>query len=145
MAIRNRILPLFESMKKRYPTLFKQTDAITLSDRAMAYMVMELARYNFTRSEIDAKGSAYQEIVGANLRGDRGQYFTPRRAVDLVVKILDPKPDERVLDPACGTGGFLVATLAHQLKRFRAEYKRELGDTTQDSILDRLRDYANKS
>jgi type I restriction enzyme M protein len=145
MAIRNRILPLFESMKKRYLTLFKATDAITLSDRALAYMVMELARYNFTRSEIDAKGAAYQEIVGANLRGDRGQYFTPRRAVDLVVKILNPKPDEKVLDPACGTGGFLVATLAHQLARFKREYNREIGDKTTDSILEKLTDYAQNN
>lgn len=147
MAIRNRIKPLFEAVKKQYggSGLFRPTDEITLSDRALAYMVMELARYNFSRSDVDAKGAAYQEIVGANLRGDRGQYFTPRRAVNLMVRILDPKENEKVLDPACGTGGFLVATLAHLLTRFRSEYKRDLGDTTQDSILDRLRDYANKN
>jgi len=147
MAIRNRIKPLFEAVKKQYSSsgLFRPTDEITLSDRALAYMVMELARYNFSRSDVDAKGAAYQEIVGANLRGDRGQYFTPRRAVDLIVRILDPKENEKVLDPACGTGGFLVATLAHLLRRLRSEYKRDLGDTTQDSILDRLRDYANKN
>jgi type I restriction enzyme M protein len=147
MAIRNRIKPLFEAVKKQYGSsgLFRPSDEITLSDRALAYMVMELARYNFSRSDVDAKGAAYQEIVGANLRGDRGQYFTPRRAVNLVVRILDPKENEKVFDPADGTGGFLVATLAHQLRRFRAEYKRDLGDKTQDSILDRLRDYANKN
>jgi type I restriction enzyme M protein len=147
MAIRNRIRPLFEAVKKQYggSGLFRPNDEITLSDRALAYMVMELARYNFSRSDVDAKGAAYQEIVGANLRGDRGQYFTPRRAVDLIVRILDPKENEKVLDPACGTGGFLVATLAHLLRKLRSEYKRDLGDTTQDSILDRLRDYANKN
>ena len=142
MAIRERILPLFKSVKRRYPSIFRDTDEITLSDRALAYMVMELARYDFTRSEVDAKGAAYQEIVGANLRGDRGQYFTPRRAVNLVVRILDPKPDEKVLDPACGTGGFLVAALAHQLRRFKADYNRDIGDKTQEAILDRLHDYA---
>lgn len=147
MAIRNRIKPLFEAVKKQYGSsgLFRPSDEITLSDRALAYMVMELARYNFSRSDVDAKGAAYQEIVGTNLRGDRGQYFTPRRAVNLVVRILDPKETEKVFDPADGTGGFLVATLAYQLHRFRAEYKRDLGDKTQDSILDRLRDYANKN
>src|ERR1019366_1843346 len=113
MAIRNRIQPLFDAVKKQYSGsgLFRPNDEITLSDRALAYMVMELARYNFSRSDVDAKGAAYQEIVGANLRGDRGQYFTPRRAVNLMVRILDPKENEKVLDPACGTGGFLVATL----------------------------------
>ena len=144
MKIRGRIADLFKATKKHY-SVFRDSDEITLSDRALAYMVMELARYNFTRSDVDAKGAAYQEIVGANLRGDRGQYFTPRRAVNLVVRILDPKENEKVFDPADGTGGFLVATLAHQLRRFRAEYNRELGEKTQDSILDRLRDYANKN
>ncbi|HNU99737.1 MAG TPA: N-6 DNA methylase, partial [Verrucomicrobiota bacterium] len=141
MKIRTRIDELFKATKRHYG-LFRDSDEITLSNRALAYMVMELARYNFSRSDVDAKGAAYQEIVGANLRGDRGQYFTPRRAVNLVVRILDPKENEKVFDPADGTGGFLVATLAHQLRRFRAEYKRELGEKTQDSILDRLRDYA---
>lgn len=144
MKIRPRINDLFKSVKKHYG-FFRDSDEITLSDRALAYMVMELQRYNFSRSDVDAKGAAYQEIVGANLRGDRGQYFTPRRAVNLIVRILDPKEHEKVFDPACGTGGFLVATLAHRLRQFRAEYKRDVSDTTQDSILDRLRDYAKKN
>ena len=67
-------------------------------------MVSEMAKYDFGRTDVDAKGVAYQEIVGDNLRGDRGQYFTPRGAIKLVVAILDPKPDERFLDLACGTG-----------------------------------------
>jgi type I restriction enzyme M protein len=144
MKICDRIKTLFAAVKKQYASseLFRPGDEITLSDRALAYMVMELARYNFSRSDVDAKGAAYQEIVGANLRGDRGQFFTPRCAVNLVVRILDPKINEKVLDIACGTGGFVVATLAHQLRRLRAEYKREVGDKTQDTILDRLRDYA---
>ena len=143
MKIRARINDLFKSTKKQY-SFFKDNDEITLSDRALSYMVMELQRYNFSRSDVDAKGAAYQEIVGTNLRGDRGQYFTPRRAVDLVVRILNPRENEKVLDPACGTGGFLVATLAHRLRQLRAEYKREVSDATQDSLLDRLRDYAKK-
>lgn len=93
----------------------------------MAFIVSELAKYDFTRTDVDAKGVAYQEIVGTNLRGDRGQYFTPRGVVKLVVEMLDPKEDERVLDPACGTGGFLVATLGHMLKKFREEQDTQPG------------------
>lgn len=84
-------------------------------------MVSELARYDLTRTDLDAKGAAYQEIVGSNLKGDRGQFFTPRGVIKLMVQMLDPKPDERLLDPACGTGGFLVAALAHMLAKLRAE------------------------
>ena len=143
MKIRARINDLFKATKKRY-SFFRDSDEITLSDRALSYMVMELARYNFSRSDVDAKGAAYQEIVGANLRGDRGQYFTPRCAVNLVVRILNPKENEKVFDPADGTGGFLVATLAHRLRQLRAEYKRDVSDATQESLLDRLSDYAKQ-
>ena len=96
-------------------------------------MVSELSKYEFTRIDVDAKGAAYQEIVGTNLRGDRGQYFTPRGAIRLVVQMLDPKEDERILDPACGTGGFLVATLAHMMSRFREEEKVRAGAETSES------------
>jgi type I restriction enzyme M protein len=145
MGIRKRIEDLFKKTKAEPPfdRFFKSTDTITLSDRALSYMVNELQRYDFSRTEVDVKGAAYQEIVGNNLRGDRGQYFTPRRAVDLAVRILDPRPDEKVFDPACGTGGFLVATIAHQFRRFKKESRGEPGDRTLDSIHDRLRDYAH--
>ncbi|MBI2504014.1 MAG: N-6 DNA methylase [Candidatus Latescibacteria bacterium] len=107
-------------------------------------MVAELAKYDLTRTEVDAKGAAYQEIVGANLRGDRGQYFTPRRAIKLMVQMLDPKPHERVFDPACGTGGFLVATIDHQLKRFKGEADSPSNNGTTEEIRDRLADYTSR-
>jgi type I restriction enzyme M protein len=117
VAIRNRIEPLFEEVKEQYKGIFQGNEQIELSDRALAFMVSELAKYDFNRTDIDAKGAAYQEIVGDNLRGDRGQYFTPRGAIKLMVDMLDPQPHERVLDPACGTGGFLISTVNHLLKQ----------------------------
>ncbi len=73
--IRRRIVPLFEEVKKNYSNLFRGKEEITLSDRALAFMVSELAKYEFTQTDLDAKGGAYQEIVGTNLRGDRGVIF----------------------------------------------------------------------
>lgn len=140
-AIRSRIEPLFREVKKKYSSIFRGNEEITLSDRALAFMVSELAKYDFGRTDVDAKGAAYQEIVGTNLRGDRGQYFTPRGAIKLMVQMLDPKPDERVLDPACGTGGFLVATLDHLNKKFHADAEVAVGEESTDeflSIQDRL-------
>jgi type I restriction enzyme M protein len=121
VAIRKRIEPLFEDVKTQYGSIFQGNERIELSDRALAFMVSELAKYDFNRTDIDAKGAAYQEIVGDNLRGDRGQYFTPRGAIKLVVDMLDPQPHERVLDPACGTGGFLISTVNHLLKQRQKE------------------------
>ncbi len=145
-AIRARIEPLFEEVKRHYDTIFRGNEEITLSDRALAFMVAELAKYDFGRTAIDAKGAAYQEIVKNNLRGDRGQYFTPRGAVDLMVDMLDPQESERVLDPACGTGGFLVSVLSHMDRRFHQEAAVQPGAESTDeflSIRDRLAAWAN--
>jgi type I restriction enzyme M protein len=147
-AIRQRVMPLFTEVKKRYEkSIFNGNEEITLSDRALAFMVSELARYELSRTDVDVKGAAYQEIVGTNLRGDRGQYFTPRSVIELTVAMLDPKEHERVLDPACGTGGFLVETLGYMLREFR---KRRNGrpddESTQEfhDINEELREFAEK-
>lgn len=66
-------------------------------------------------------GAAYQEIVGDTLRGDRGQFFTPSNAVKLMVEMLAPTDTERVIDPACGTGGFLRAILGYLIRKYREE------------------------
>jgi type I restriction enzyme M protein len=97
-AIRVRIEELFAEVKKKYKNIFRGNEEIALSDRALAFIVSELAKYDFTRTDVDAKGVAYQELVGVNLRGDRGQYFTPRGVVKLVVEMLDPKESETLLD-----------------------------------------------
>ncbi|MFH0726661.1 MAG: N-6 DNA methylase [Pseudomonadota bacterium] len=144
-AIRKRIEGLFNEVKQQYRNIFQGNEEISLSDRALAFIVSELAKYDFTRTDVDAKGVAYQELVGVNLRGDRGQYFTPRGVVKLVVEMLDPKENETVLDPACGTGGFLVATLGYMLKKFRKENDIEPeNENTTDflSVHERLKEYA---
>ncbi len=143
--IRKRIEELFNEVKKQYKNIFRGNEEITLSDRALAFIVSELAKYDFTRTDVDAKGVAYQELVGVNLRGDRGQYFTPRGVVKLVVEMLAPEENETLLDPACGTGGFLVATLGHMLKKFREEQDTQPGNENTTEFLnvhERLKEFA---
>lgn len=146
--IRKRIDPLFEKVKQAYPEIFKGNEEITLSDRALAFMVSELAKYDFTRTEMDAKGAAYQEVVGDNLRGDRGQYFTPRGAIKLVVEMMAPKLHEKVLDPSCGTGGFLEQTLSFINRQLHEEEQVKLGlETTEEfvSIQQQIKKYAENN
>lgn len=143
--IKKRVDSLFAEVKKQYSNIFRGNEEITLSNRALAFIVSELAKYDFTRTDVDAKGVAYQELVGVNLRGDRGQYFTPRGVVKLVIEMLDPKEGERLFDPACGTGGFLVATLGNMLEKFRKEQNTVAGaEDTQEflNVHERLREYA---
>ena len=78
-------------------------------------------------TNIDIKGKAYEEIVGANLRGDRGEFFTPRNIMKMTVEMINPKLDERVLDSSCGTGGFLVTAMTHVIKQLEKDFSVQLG------------------
>ena len=71
---------------------------------------------------------AYEEIVGSNLRGDRGEFFTPRNACRMAVEMLDPGVNDRVIDPSCGTGGFLVTAMNHVLQKLQDAHARRWQD-----------------
>lgn len=114
-----RIQRLFQTrVVTRYSTIFNsdETRTIELSPEVLAYVVSQLQGYSLLASPVDVKGIAYEEIVGSNLRGDRGEFFTPRNACRMAVKMLNPQPNQRVIDPACGTGGFLITAMNHALK-----------------------------
>lgn len=116
--VKNRLQKLFQSeVVQRYPTIFKQTDELAMIPSVLTYVVSELQQYSLLDSPVDVKGIAYEEVVGSNLRGDRGEFFTPRNACRMAVKMLNPLPSEKVLDPACGTGGFLITAMNHVLSQ----------------------------
>ena len=78
LTVKKRISKIFTRVKKRHGKIFDASDEIKLTPRSLAYIVSELQRYSLLNTNIDIKGKAYEEIVGANLRGDRGEFFTPR-------------------------------------------------------------------
>lgn len=111
LTVQRRIGVIFEQVKKKHSRIFDQNDEIKLKPRSLAYIVSELQKYSLLNTHIDIKGKAYEELVGANLRGDRGEFFTPRNVMHMAVEMLSPTADDKVLDPACGTGGFLVVAM----------------------------------
>lgn len=117
-AAKGRITKLFtEKVVRKYPRIFVGADReIQLKPNVVAYVVSQLQRYSLLASPVDVKGVAYEEVVGSNLRGDRGEFFTPRNACRMAVAMLNPRPHERLLDPACGTGGFLITAMNHSLR-----------------------------
>jgi type I restriction enzyme M protein len=112
-AIAARVRDLFARMKKdpELGSVFRLQDEIELRDAPLAWVAAELARYQFLDAEMDVKGTAYEAIVANTMKRERGQFFTPPNVVKAMVEILAPEPHERVLDPACGSGRFLVACL----------------------------------
>jgi type I restriction enzyme M protein len=112
-----RLRGIFEKkVLTKYPEIFQGKDAaINLGASSTAFVVSELQRYSLLNSPVDVKGVAYEEIVGSNLRGDRGEFFTPRNACRMAVEMVSPKPEHLLLDPACGTGGFLITAMNEAL------------------------------
>lgn len=121
LAVKQRIGKIFEAVKRRYQAIFAKGDEINLQPRSLAYIVGELQRYSFLDTHVDVKGKAYEELVGANLRGDRGEFFTPRNVQRMAIRMLHIKETERVLDPSCGTGGFLVIALNEMIRQLEAK------------------------
>ena len=71
----------------------------------------------FTYDHSERLGDAFEYLLSVlGAQGDAGQFRTPRHVIDFIVAVLDPQKDESVLDPACGTAGFLVSSYKHILK-----------------------------
>ena len=73
---------------------------------------------------VDVKGDAYEELLAKNaedIKTGAGQYFTPRALIAAMVDCIQPGPDDTIADPACGTGGFLLAAYEYIQQRYGTE------------------------
>ena len=121
-AVQKRIITLFDEVKKiSYEDVFTPNDTINLDSESLKYVVGELQNYSIMDADRDAIGDAFEVFIGPALRGAEGQFFTPRNVVQMIIDILDPKPRERIIDPACGSGGFLISALEHVWGHLRKE------------------------
>jgi type I restriction enzyme M protein len=89
-------------------------------------------RVQWTNLDADVKGDAYEGLLEKNAqdtKGGAGQYFTPRPLIQAIVDVIRPQPGETICDPACGTGGFLLAAhdfIAHHFPNLNRDQKRHL-------------------
>jgi len=102
-SVYKRISKIFEEVKKRHGQIFDANNELKLTPRTVTFLTAELQKYALLTTGIDIKGKAYEELVGSNLRGDRGEFFTPRNVMKMAVAMLNPKDNEKVLDSSCGT------------------------------------------
>jgi type I restriction enzyme M protein len=114
--IQKRILDIFDLVKKKYSDVIDDNDKISLDAKSLAYVVGELHLFSLTEAERDAVGDAFEVFIGHALKGGQGQFFTPRNVVKLAIDILNPKQTDLIIDPACGSGGFIIECLRHVWK-----------------------------
>lgn len=109
--IKERILSIFDKVKSKYKEVIDFSDKINLDSKSIRYIVGELQNYSITDADRDAVADAFEVFISGALKGGQGQFFTPRNVVKVIIEIVNPKPDELIIDPACGSGGFLVEAL----------------------------------
>ena len=94
--------------KPGYSEIFTSDAKIFLKNRTIKKLVSFLENYDLSLTSFDVKGEAFEYFLGETFTGGLGEYFTPRNVVEFMVEAADPKIGEKIIDPFCGTGGFLI-------------------------------------
>ncbi len=134
--IEERVLAIFESVKIKYKEVLND-DVISLDATSIAYVVGELQSYCLIETERDVIADAFETFIGHALKGGQGQFFTPRNVVKMMVDILDPSDKSLIIDPACGSGGFLIESLRYVWKKIEnkgSKYKWSAEHTKEEKM-----------
>jgi len=105
---------LFKGAIKEWPDIFNSLSKIDLTPEQLQICVPFLEEVKFFgsgREELEIIDRAFEHLIAEVSKGQKGQYFTPRNVIKMCVRILNPKQDEYIIDPACGSGGFLLHTM----------------------------------
>lgn len=110
----------FESFIEVYPDIFvsKTDQEIRFDDSTIHNVAERISKFNFIDISADTVSIAFQVLRSAALKQEEGQYFTPKQVIQAAVKLMDISLDDIIIDPACGTGGFLIQCLIELKNRY---------------------------
>lgn len=133
--VKERIVELWEDLKGDLIAdgIFEEHETIVIDDNSIVYIVGELENYSLTRTDKDVVGAAFEIFAERQFAGEKGEFFTPRPIVKMCIDILDPGPNETIIDPACGSGGFLIYALEHVWQRMDKSSKYKNSPDLKDS------------
>lgn len=124
--VAKRIDEIYQEAKKQDEDVFKED--IRLEPKVIYSVVEHLQGLALNKTDLDTKGVAFEKFMVDYFKGKMGQFFTPRPIIDFAVKFLAPKHDELAIDPACGSGGFLLSMLDFVRQNAINDYGKEEGD-----------------
>lgn len=105
-----------KQLPELFRTIFRAAFLPYRSPETLGLFLKEISHFDYTHPE--ELGNAYEYLLSImSSQGDAGQFRTPRHIIDFIVDVINPTKDDKVLDPACGTGGFLVSTYNHILEQ----------------------------
>ncbi len=120
-TIAERVIELYETARKADPYVFEEP--VRVESKKILEIVKLLQSISLRLTDLDAKGRAYERFLGSIFRGPAGQYFTPREIIDFMVRMVKPNVNSLVIDPACGSGGFLLYCLNYVREEIQRSYE----------------------
>jgi type I restriction enzyme M protein len=129
-------LSLNESLPELFREIFKNAYLPYRDPETLRLFLKTIGEFEYDHSE--RLGDAFEYLLSVlGSQGDAGQFRTPRHIIDFMVEVVDPKKNESILDPACGTAGFLISAWKHIRE---ANTKKRPGDALKPSDKTRLMD-----
>ena len=119
--LKESIQALFDDAKKQWGGVFPDDDRIKLTPEHLQVCIGSLEEWKLFNSNLDIVDDAFEYLVSQSAKGEKGQYFTPRWVIDMCVKMLNPTEEETIIDPACGSAGFVVHSIFHVWKQILTE------------------------
>jgi len=113
------------NVKKKYNTIFGEQEQITLNKEMVRLIVKEIQHISLLKSSKDILSDAFEIFVSKILKDEGGQFFTPSNVIKFMINYLDPEIDSKILDPACGHGGFLLESKDYLWKKIISKYKNQ--------------------
>ncbi len=119
--LKDKIQKLFDKAKNKWDGVFSEEAKILLSPSHLSVCVSSLQDVKLFNSNLDVVDDAFEYLMNKSSKGEKGQYFTPRYVIDMCVKMLNPKSNETMIDPASGSCGFPVHTIFYVWKQILKE------------------------
>ena len=111
--LKERIQNVFDEAKEKWEGVFETDAKLLLSPSHLSVCVSSLQDVKLFNSNLDVVDEAFEYLISKSSKGEKGQFFTPRYVIDMCVKMLNPKEDEKIIDTAAGSCGFPVHTIFH--------------------------------
>ena len=111
--VEERLQKLFNKVKAKYDDVLETTDEITFDGNTLRHIVGKIQNFCLIETDRDIIADAFEVFTGYSLKGEQGQFFTPKNVVRTLITAIDPQLDDVIIDPSCGSGGFLIESLKY--------------------------------
>lgn len=126
--LKEAIQELFDKANKKWKGVFEEKSKIALSPSHLSICVASLQNVKLFNSNLEVVDDAFEYLMNKSSKGEKGQFFTPRYVIEMCVKMMNPKENEKMIDTACGSSGFPVHTIFHVWRQMAKDRNLKVSD-----------------